>query len=182
MQSSEYKGKTRNQNIMKIISENIQRTPWEFGEILHGANNIEIPLGEACWFGLGALRRQHLNLKKLSISLSLLISADPITPGLGYTGFLGILEPFWFNSNGLGIYIETEQLIKFSFNAPCDEVDKSIERPYPASIYKTDNTLKIFGNNLTIRIFRCKNSLEVNREFLKLMLLICLATAIIFPI
>jgi alpha-glucosidase (family GH31 glycosyl hydrolase) len=150
---------------MKVSPENIKKESWQHGEILIGVDSVEIPLGEANWFGLGALRKQHLDLKKLSIPLSPLISADPITPGLGETGFLGILEPFWFSSEGFGIYVETEQLIKFSFNAPLETEEVAGERPYLSEGLKTDGLLKIFGKNLTIRVIKSTNPVQVLKIF-----------------
>lgn len=132
-----------------------------------GIDQIEIALGDTQWFGLGSLRKQHLDLSKLSIPLSALISADPITPGLGQTGFLGVLEPFWFNAKGFGIYIETEQLISFSFNSPTDSAIGDSQRPYLAQHLNTDGLLRIFGNNLSIRIFRYSNAKEVAKAYFK---------------
>ena len=131
-------------------------------------DEITIPLGDANWFGLGALRNQRLTLEKLSIPLSPLISADPITPGLGETGFLGILEPFWFNSKGEGFYVESEQLISFSFNAPIGEVPGGMSRPYLAAEIKTDKYLKIFGKDFNLHIFKCKNAKEVVEAYYKI--------------
>jgi alpha-glucosidase (family GH31 glycosyl hydrolase) len=146
----------------KIIPESAPK-----GYRLHGVDSIEIPLDESHWYGLGAVRNQRLPLEKISIPRGKLLTADPITPGMGESGFLGAVEPFWFNSAGFGIYVESDKLIEFSFNAPVEHPTERMTRPFSAKDVQTDGKLKIYGDDLSLRIFHCINAREVVEEFYK---------------
>ncbi len=149
-----------------VQPEHVEALKTDYGYLLVGVDYFEMPLGASDWFGLGALRNQRI-LSRLSIPKSPLISADPITPGLGGTGFLGIVEPFFFSSDGLGVFVETDQLIHFSLNAPTQDVPKGFDRPYVVKDLgvPTDGLLKIWGKGLRIRLYRLGNARDVVTQF-----------------
>lgn len=148
-----------------------QAEPWEHGVIWRGVNRLVIALGEAHWYGQGALAHQLWPLEKTAQYRTPFITSDN-----GVTGLLGIQEPFWFTSGGAGVWVADDSLIT-SFNAPLQGQPPAHsfnapaplnERPQRADDVPTDHALTIEGENLTVRFFACENALAVVEAYWKL--------------
>lgn len=144
---------------------------WQHGTVWHGVNAVEIELGEAHWYGQGALINQYWPLEKIAQ-----YAAPFLTTDNGVTGLLGILEPFWWTSDGVGIWVSGDE-ITTSFNAPLEGEPPahSFKSPAPQNIrpqlaqnVTADGLLKIQGKNLTIRFFELANAREVVEAYWEL--------------
>lgn len=155
--------------IVHVDPPHPQETAWEHGVIWHGVREVVIDLGDAHWYGQGALVHQQWPLEKLAQ-----YPAPFVTHDNGATGLLGILHPFWFTSDGAGVLVDGDRL-ETSFNAPLD-IDPPAhrwpespgelhERPRLASTCATDHVLRIRGDGLTIRFFTGRTARDVVEVF-----------------
>ncbi len=151
-------------SIRTISPTNVTTETWKYGQILRGIDEIVIELGDAHWYGGGGLVHQLYPLEKAAIYANPFLTSDN-----GHTGLLGIAEPFWFNSNGQGVWVKNDD-ITMSFNAPTSgeppqhsffESASNDIRPRRASDIETDGLLRIQGNDLTIYLFECDNARAV---------------------
>ena len=141
---------------------------WQHGVIWHGVEQITVTLDGAHWYGQGALIHQLYPLERMAQYVSPFITSDN-----GATGLLGILEPFWFNSEGLGILVENDTF-SAGFNAPLDGAPPPqsystpaphAHRPPQAAGLATDGLLTLKGDNLTIRFFLLEDARKVVEAF-----------------
>lgn len=137
---------------------------WQHGEIWRGVDEISISLGDAHWYGGGGLVHQQWPLEKTAMYSSPFITSDN-----GRTGLLGIIHPFWWNSNGGGVLVEGDEL-EVGFNAPLHgeppkhsftDIAPLHMRPQLAEGIETTHQLTIKGENLTVRFFECENPRQV---------------------
>lgn len=144
---------------------------WQHGVLWHGVNEIAIELGDAHWYGQGALVHQLWPLEKMAQYAAPFLTSDN-----GSTGLLGILHPFWWTSNGAGVLVEGS-VMTTSFNAPLEGEPPahSLKQPAPLNIrpqcargVPTDGLLRIQGKNLTIRFFELLNAREVVEAYWQL--------------
>lgn len=145
---------------------------WDQGVIWRGVNVLEIELGDAHWYGQGALVHQRWPLERLAQHHHPFITSDN-----GVTGLLGILDPFWITSDGAGILVESDDF-STGFNAPLDgeppahsfvDPAPNDERPLPAERVPTDGLLIIRGEGLTIRFFACRDARAVVEAYWNLL-------------
>ncbi len=145
---------------------------WQHGVLWHGVDEVVIELGDAHWYGQGALVHQLWPLEKMAQYAAPFLTSDN-----GNTGLLGILHPFWWTSTGLGILVEGNE-ISTSFNAPLEgePPPHSLKQPAPLDIrppcargLRTDGLLQIRGKNLTIRFFELANAREVVEAYWQLL-------------
>lgn len=136
----------------------------EWVEIWKGIDEIQIDLGDRHWYGGGGLVHQQYPLEKLAM-----FKAPFITSDNGSTGLLGILHPFWWTSDGVGILVSGDTL-DVGFNAPLEgqpfshSFDKPApfdQRPQLASEVQGDHLLTISGNQLEINFFMAANPRQV---------------------
>lgn len=133
-----------------------QTETWQYGTLWYGVDEIVIELGDAHWYGGGGLVHQQWPLEKLAQQMAPFITSDN-----GNTGLLGILEPFWWNSEGQGVLVEGDEM-EVGFNAPknvellphsfTDAIPNDL-RPRLAAECETEGTLHIRGSGLTLRFF-----------------------------
>lgn len=147
-----------------VLPETPRVEVWKYGVLWHDVDEIDIALGDAHWYGQGGLVHQQYPLEKLAQYPAPFITSDN-----GATGLLGILEPFWFSSNGAGILVGADDFVT-SFNAPLQgrPHDHSFTQPAPLSERPrlvegivTDGLLRIHGKNMIIRFFCLSNPREV---------------------
>lgn len=157
---------------MKLDFQTISPAPkistWSHGVIYEGIDVLEIALGDAHWYGGGGLVHQQYPLEKLAIYPAPFITSDN-----GHTGLLGILESFWWNSNGAGFWVEDSHF-HLSFNAPLSgqppqhsfmDPANNADRPKLADGIATDGLIRIEGQNLRVRFFDCGNARQVVELF-----------------
>lgn len=144
---------------------------WQHGTVWRGVSAIDIPLGDAHWYGMGGLVHQQWPLEKLA-----LYEAPFITSDNGHTGLLGILEPLWWTSTGQGLWVADDAL-RASFNAPLagsppahsfqDPAFNDQRPPLAARVTATDGLLRIRGDDLTLYFFDCDDPRQVIEAFWK---------------
>ena len=137
---------------------------WEHGEVWRGVNEIAIELGDAHWYGQGALINQLWPLERIAQYPAPFITSDN-----GVTGLLGVLDPFWITSRGAGVLVEDDDLV-VGFNAPLTgeppahsfhNPAPNDERPLHSDRVATDHLLTIRGEHLTIRFFALEHARAV---------------------
>lgn len=157
-------------HILQVAPEP-QIEAWEQGVIWRGVDELVIDLGQAHWYGQGALVNQLWPLEKTAQYHHPFITSDN-----GVTGLLGILDPFWVTSNGAGILVESDEF-SMGFNSPLageppahsfTNPAPNAERPLPANRMVTDGRLTIRGKDLTIRFFALNNAREVVEAYWQL--------------
>lgn len=151
-------------HIKRIVPNNPSREEWQHGFVLRDLLELEINLGNDHWYGLGAMANQRLPLEKLSIPESELLTGERTTWGATCPGLLGTLHPFWFNSRGIGIEVLGDSL-RFAFNPPRTDKPSSGIIPECSAERDTEPVLRLRGNDLTIRIFVCRDAPTVVRAF-----------------
>lgn len=146
-----------------VIPQESPARRWEHGIVYDHVREFAIDLGEMHWYGLGGLIHQLWPLEKVALPVAPFRTADA-----GWNGLLGILEPFWAASSGLGIMVEGEDM-EMGFNAPLSKDLPRLtpdgkklpnhDRPRASRGLDTDGRLTIKGEDLSIRIFE-KGSLQ----------------------
>jgi len=142
---------------------------WQHGVIWQGVQAVSIPLEDAHWYGQGGLLHQLYPLEKTAQYPARFLTSDN-----GNTGLSSLLHPFWWNSAGFGVLVESGDDFEFSFNAPLVGQPHAHsftapapldERPLPAAAIQTDGLLRIWGDNLTLRFFSLGDARQVVEAF-----------------
>lgn len=152
-----------NSRVLTVLPAQPIEERWRHGRIWRGVDEISFRLSGGHWYGMGGLLHQLWPLEKISFPLTRFLTSDN-----GATGLLGLLEPLWICSDGLGVLVEQDDL-EVGLNAPLEPppaVDDykqlpNSERPRRARGGETDGALTIRGENLTLYLFEKRDARAV---------------------
>lgn len=154
-----------------VTPQNPKIEPWEHGLLWHNVTRLEVVLGDVHWYGQGGLVHQAYPLDRIAQYRAPFLTSDN-----GATGLSGILHPFWFNADGVGLAIEGSDHLTTSFNAPLDGIPEAHsfatngvphnQRPKLSAHVATDGKLCISADDpFTVRFFLKQNPRQVVEAF-----------------